>query len=71
MVKECLGRFIAPKGLYDLAQGFNPGNHRIRGFALKGREITMCLSGSITRAIGSPFRALRRGDTVPRVETLG
>jgi hypothetical protein len=24
----------------------------------------------ITRAIWSPFRALRRGDTVPRVETL-
>jgi hypothetical protein len=51
--------------------GFNPGNHRVRGFALKGREITMRLMGGITREIWSPFRALRRGDTVPRVETLG
>jgi hypothetical protein len=40
-------RFRAPKGLYDSAQGFNPGNHRVRGFALKGREITMRLMAGI------------------------
>jgi hypothetical protein len=41
-VKEDLGRFIAPEGLQDSAQGFNPGNHQIRRFALKlkGREST-------------------------------
>jgi hypothetical protein len=49
----------------------NPGKHRVRGFALKGREITMRLMGGIARTIWSPFRALRRGDTVPRVETRG
>jgi hypothetical protein len=65
------GTIIAPKGLYDSAQGFNPGNHRVRGFALKGQEIMMRSMGGITRAFWSPFRALRRGDTVPRVETLG
>jgi hypothetical protein len=25
-VKEDLGRFVAPEGLEDSAQGFNPGN---------------------------------------------
>jgi hypothetical protein len=38
--KKRLGRFIAPKGLQDLAQGFNPGNHPMKPFALKGRELT-------------------------------
>jgi hypothetical protein len=33
------GCFIAPKGLKNLAQGFNPGNHEVRRLALKGREI--------------------------------
>jgi hypothetical protein len=29
---------LAPKGLEDSAQGFNPGNHRPERFALKGRQ---------------------------------
>jgi hypothetical protein len=36
--KDGLGRFIAPEGLQDSAQGFNPGNLKINEFALKGRE---------------------------------
>ena len=31
--------FIAPEGLKNLAQGFNPGKHPIKRFALKGREM--------------------------------
>jgi hypothetical protein len=38
-VKADFGCLIAPKGLKNLAQGFNPGYHQARRFALKGREI--------------------------------
>jgi hypothetical protein len=38
-VKEDSRCFAAPKGLKNLAQGFNPGNHPVAGFALKGRKI--------------------------------
>ena len=31
--------FIAPEGLKNLAQGFNPGKHPIKRFALKGQEM--------------------------------
>jgi hypothetical protein len=37
--KQNFGRSIAPEGLQDSAQGFNPGNHPIKRFALKGREM--------------------------------
>ena len=37
--KEHLGRFIAPEGLEDSAQGFNPGNRPPGRRALKGRQI--------------------------------
>jgi hypothetical protein len=30
--------FFVPKGQEDSAQGFNPGNHPNKWFALKGRE---------------------------------
>jgi hypothetical protein len=30
---------LAPKGLQDSAQGFNPGNPQNKWFALKGREM--------------------------------
>jgi hypothetical protein len=30
---------FAPEGLKNLAQGFNPGKHPIKRFALKGREM--------------------------------
>jgi hypothetical protein len=41
MLLEGWGDFVAPKpkGLYDSAQGFNPGNHPLKRFALKGREM--------------------------------
>ena len=35
---------FAPKGLKDSAQGFNPGNHPNKWFALKGREMRTRLS---------------------------
>jgi hypothetical protein len=31
---------FAPQGLQDSAQGFNPGKHPKKRFALRGREIT-------------------------------
>ena len=31
--------FIAPGGLKNLVQDFNPGKHPIKRFALKGREM--------------------------------
>ena len=37
--KEHLGRFIAPEGLEDSAQGFNPGNRPPGRRALKGRQM--------------------------------
>ena len=38
-IRAGLGRFIAPEGLQDSAQGFNPGNHPPGRRALKGRQI--------------------------------
>ena len=40
--------FYAPEGLENLAQGFNPGKHPIKRFALKGREMawTKCPSNA-------------------------
>jgi hypothetical protein len=32
---------LAPKGLQDSAQGFNPGNPQNKWFALKGREMRL------------------------------
>jgi hypothetical protein len=32
---------LAPKGLQDSTQGFNPGNHQNKWFALKGREMRL------------------------------
>jgi hypothetical protein len=37
--KQNLGWFLPRRGLKDSAQGFNPGNHRNKWCALKGREI--------------------------------
>jgi hypothetical protein len=37
-VKTVFGMSFASKRLHDLAQGFNPGNHSKKQFALKGRE---------------------------------
>ena len=46
--KQNLERSIAPEleGLQDSAQGFNPGKHSIKRFALEGRKI--CLDQSHT-----------------------
>jgi hypothetical protein len=54
---------LLPKegGAIRFTQGFNPGNHRLRGFALKGREITMRLMGGVTREIWSPFSFVSEG----------
>src|ERR1700720_1131011 len=38
-IRSTLGRFIAPEGLEDSAQGFNPGNRPAGRRALKGRQI--------------------------------
>src|ERR1700722_14935430 len=32
---------LAPKGIQDSAQGFNPGNPQNKWFALKGREMRL------------------------------
>jgi hypothetical protein len=32
---------LAPKGLQDSAQGFNPGKSQNKWFALKGREVRL------------------------------
>jgi hypothetical protein len=70
--------FVAPKkGLKNLAQCFNPGNHQVRRFALKGARDHRTFDG-LTSALNAsdlePFHGSpqeRYSDTVPRVETLG
>jgi hypothetical protein len=46
--------FIAPEGLKNLAQGFNPGKHPIKRFALKGREMAWakCPSNATEQELG-------------------
>ena len=50
------GCLIAPEGPKNLAQGFNPGKHPIKRFALKGREMARakCPSNAIERELGIP-----------------
>ena len=45
---------LAPKGLKNLAQGFNPGKHPIKRFALKGREMAWakCPSNATEKELG-------------------
>jgi hypothetical protein len=40
---------LAPKGLEDSAQGFNPGNHENKWFALDGREVQQMNLAPIVR----------------------
>jgi hypothetical protein len=51
-----LARFqgAAPEGLKNLAQGFNPGKHPIKLFALKGREMAWakCPSNAAEKELG-------------------
>ena len=44
----------APEGLKNLAQGFNPGKHPIKRFALKGREMAWakCPSNATENELG-------------------
>jgi hypothetical protein len=44
----------APEGLKNLAQGFNPGKHPIKRFALKGREMAWakCPSNATEKELG-------------------
>jgi hypothetical protein len=46
--------FNCPEGPKNLAQGFNPGKHPIKRFALKGREMARakCPSNAIERELG-------------------
>ena len=53
-VKEDLARFVAPKKGYRTQPRVNPGKHRVRGFALKGREITVRLMGALRVRTGAP-----------------
>ena len=43
---------FVPEGLKNLAQGFNPGKHPIKRFALKGREMAWAKC---------PFECYRKG----------
>src|ERR1700685_1933889 len=62
-----------PKGLRDSAQGFNPGNHRVRDCPeafdalslahVGGREITMRLMGGIYACDLEPLQGLFAGET--------
>ena len=47
-------RLIAPEGLKNLAQGFNPGKHPRKRFALKGREMAWakCPSNATEKELG-------------------
>jgi hypothetical protein len=38
-IKQNFERSLAPDGLQDSAQGFNPGDPSLKRFALKGREM--------------------------------
>jgi hypothetical protein len=49
----------------------NPGKHRVRGFALKGREITMRLMGALRVRSGALSGLFVWEIRFPRVETLG
>jgi hypothetical protein len=55
-VKASLGGFLfyRPEGLKNLAQGFNPGKHPIKRFALKGREMAWakCPSNATEKELG-------------------
>jgi hypothetical protein len=48
--------FYCPEGAEELAQGFNPGNHPVRRFALKGREITIRSTCAINAFDLEPFQ---------------
>jgi hypothetical protein len=61
LVKAILGCFIAPKGLKNLAQGFNPGNHQAKRFALKGREIDSRLISAVNAFDLKPFQGYSQG----------
>jgi hypothetical protein len=43
------------------AQGFNPGNHQVRRFALKGREITNRLTCANNAFDLEPFQGSSQG----------
>jgi hypothetical protein len=70
-VKASLGRFIAPKGLYDSAQGFNPGNRISPAKSPEGApDLTRNATHQTHRDL-SPLQGKSRYSMVPRVETLG
>jgi hypothetical protein len=64
---------FAPKGAKGLspAQGFNPGNHPNKWFALKGREMRTRLTCVVTTFDLAPFQGAPPWDGVPGVETPG
>jgi len=72
---------FAPKGLKDSAQGFNPGNHPNKWFALKGREMRTRLTCVVAPLQGAPPvgrcspglkpRAEPRRSTTPRDTPFG
>ena len=53
--------FYCPEGHENLAQGFNPGNHQVRRFALKGREITNRLTCANNAFDLEPFQGSSQG----------
>ena len=68
----CKGEDVGvPKSNKLALTGFQPWEALSKRICPEGARDHGATDGSITRAIWSPFRALRWGDTVPRVETLG
>jgi len=66
-----LEQSIAPKGLENSAQGFNPGNHPTNGFALKGREVIPRLAAHRNELL-APFQgASLRGRRFPGLKPPG
>ena len=74
-----MDRGLAPQGLQNSAQGFNPGNPQNKRFALKGREMRVpkklgfiaaqksaCAIGTCCNCTaGSRFRLVRTFDLAP------
>jgi hypothetical protein len=65
------GRSNAPKGLYDSARGFNPGEPAQTARALKGRQTEHGKNARLPCNHLSPFQGESLDWMVPRVETLG
>jgi hypothetical protein len=59
-------RIIAPKGLQDSAQGFNPGNPDNKWFALKGREVSRWISHLLLRKIECAIETRYNWTLLPR-----